>query len=337
MEKLLVHQLVTAEYPALKSKSKSSFIQIQFADPERERRDNDGKAKVMKERIRKHVGCRWIIEALVGGDLTDIGDKTFNPLMGFHEDISFTLADLANRIRSRLKENRPILVGHNCFMDLVFFYRGFLGPLPNTVEEFQTVMHSLFPIVVDTKYLATYEAGSINPLSSLEEINRKLAMISTPTIKVDPMHSKYIYRKSAHEAGYDSMMAAIAFIKLSTQLQKGKIEYSERARLEFLEIAVTEEVPVVKQVARQMEEEMVAAESDPDDLIDLSDDASPPTYRHRVHPLVETGCAEIASKVRKGELVPRLGSEFWQVYGNKLRVFGTTERVVHMGGIPDFG
>ncbi|KAJ5083501.1 hypothetical protein N7456_012928 [Penicillium angulare] len=337
MEKLLVHQLVTTEYPALKSKSRSHFIQIQAADPERERKDNDGKTKVMRERIRKHVGCRWIIEALVGGDLTDIGDQTFKPLMGFPGDISFTLADLANRTKSRLKENRPILIGHNCFMDLVFFYQGFLGPLPNTVEEFQAIMHSIFPIVVDTKYLATYEAGSINPISSLLEINRKLAMISTPTIKVDPMHSKYIYRKSAHEAGYDSMLAAIAFIKLSTQLQKGKAEYSEAARLEFLEVPVAREVPVVIQVARQMKEDMVDAESDPDDMIEFSDDEGPLTYRRRAHPLVDTGCAEIATKVRKGELMPRLGSKFWQVYGNKLRVFGTTERVVHMGEIPDFG
>lgn len=36
---------------------------------------------------------------------------------------------------------------------------------------------------------------------------------------------------------------------------------------------------------------------------------------------------DIASKVRAGELIPRLDAEFWKVYGNKLRVFGTVERV----------
>lgn len=179
-----MHQLVTTEYPALKSRSRSYFVQIGPADPEREKTDSNGKAKLMKERIRKHVGCRWIVEALVGGDLTDIGDQIFKPLMGFPEDISFTLADLADRVRCRLKESRPILVGHNCFMDLIFFYQGFIGPLPDTVEAFQTVIHGLFPIVVDTKYLATYDAGSINPLSSLEETNRKLANISMPTISM---------------------------------------------------------------------------------------------------------------------------------------------------------
>lgn len=39
---------------------------------------------------------------------------------------------------------------------------------------------------------------------------------------------------------------------------------------------------------------------------------------------------DIAQKV-KGELIPRFGSAFWNIYGNKLRVFGTEERVCVLG------
>lgn len=40
---------------------------------------------------------------------------------------------------------------------------------------------------------------------------------------------------------------------------------------------------------------------------------------------------EVMQKAANGELIPRLGAEFWKVYGNKLRVFGTLERVCVMG------
>lgn len=47
--------------------------------------------------------------------------------------------------------------------------------------------------------------------------------------------------------------------------------------------------------------------------------------------LEETGSAEVAHKVRNGELIPRLGSAFWNVYSNRLRAFGTKERVLQLG------
>ena len=48
-------------------------------------------------------------------------------------------------------------------------------------------------------------------------------------------------------------------------------------------------------------------------------------------PLEETGSADVAQKVCNGELIPRLGNEFWNIYGNRLRVFGTKERVLQLG------
>lgn len=47
--------------------------------------------------------------------------------------------------------------------------------------------------------------------------------------------------------------------------------------------------------------------------------------------LLETGNSSIAEMVRCGRLIPRLSSEFWQVYGNKLRVFGTGTQVMQLG------
>lgn len=41
--------------------------------------------------------------------------------------------------------------------------------------------------------------------------------------------------------------------------------------------------------------------------------------------------AKTVAMARNGELIPRLGAKFWKVFGNKLRVFGTQERMCTMG------
>lgn len=133
-------------------------------------------------RIRKHVGFRWIAEALAGGDLSALEPSTFECFLGDVQHPSITAKSLSERLKRRLKENRPILVGHNCFTDMVFFYKCFLGPLPNKVEDFISLIHQTFPLMMDTKYLATQDFDAMNPSSSLEELNKTLAKIKTPNI-----------------------------------------------------------------------------------------------------------------------------------------------------------
>jgi poly(A)-specific ribonuclease len=48
--------------------------------------------------------------------------------------------------------------------------------------------------------------------------------------------------------------------------------------------------------------------------------------------LADTGCPKILLMTNKGVLIPRLGSKFWEDYGNRLRVFGTVERMVRVEG-----
>lgn len=182
MHKRLVHQLVNAEYPDLGSESKKWFVQVTEINPEMKQKIRERRLEEAKARVRKHVGFRWIVEALVGGDLTGLEPHMFAPLIARQDQPSLTLMELADRLKMRLKENRPVLVGHNCFTDLVFFYNCFIGPLPDTLEEFQTLIHGIFPVLIDTKYLATYDCGSMNPESSLEDVNRLVAKVSNPKI-----------------------------------------------------------------------------------------------------------------------------------------------------------
>lgn len=187
-QKWLIRQLVTVYYPRLKTRNKSTFVQVDF----KERQDDDDDTKeAARKRIKNHVGCRWIVEALVDGDLSGLGPDDFASLLTKIKQPKFKLETVAARLKTRIKENKVVFVGHNCFLDLVFFYSCFIGPLPDTLDEFQALIHDLFPIVVDTKYLATYQHGQgkkdspqclSNSNSSLDDINRNMARIKTPHI-----------------------------------------------------------------------------------------------------------------------------------------------------------
>ena len=47
------------------------------------------------------------------------------------------------------------LVGHNLFLDMLFFYQQFIDDLPDSFEEFITSFQSYFPTIYDTKCIGT--------------------------------------------------------------------------------------------------------------------------------------------------------------------------------------
>ena len=64
-----------------------------------------------------------------------------------------------------VKTKKPI-VGHNMLLDLLHLYKAFYEPLPDSVDEFKQTIHSLFPVIYDTKLMASY-------FPSLQEIIQK--------------------------------------------------------------------------------------------------------------------------------------------------------------------
>ncbi|KAJ5611140.1 hypothetical protein N7510_007859 [Penicillium lagena] len=328
MHKMLVHHLIESEYPTLAARSHSSFMTIEPLHPERDKKAQEARLERNKARIQQCVGFRWIVEALVGGNLTGIEDGAFKRTMDtkavrprYTPD---TPKELSMRVKQRLMEHRPILVGHNIFTDLVYFCRCFFGPLPDTVGEFQIMVHDLFPVIVDTKYLATHDCGSVNPPSSLVEINQDLSHIWNPVIAIDPLHVKYSGQELNHEAGFDSMLTATAFLKLSAMLAGGSFKRNKIKQHQpngGMKRSQQGRSPVKKSP-----EDFFAAEN-----VKSLDMIANGWLHTRGSTLEETGSAEVAHKVRNGELIPRLGSDFWNVYSNRLRAFGTKERVVQLG------
>ncbi|PYI04357.1 CAF1 family ribonuclease [Aspergillus sclerotiicarbonarius CBS 121057] len=334
-QKRLIHQLIEVEYPNLVTVSRPTFIQIIDYDEEREKAVRDQRVKWVQERIWKHTGFRWVAEALAGGDLTNLEPFCFINLMSSSNNPQISLKDFSDGVKQRLRDNRPVLVGHNLFTDLIYFYRCFFGPLPDRVEDFQALAHKLFPVLMDTKYMATHDCGSINPKSSLQEINDSLAEIPTPTIRVHPQYTKYNTQAIDHEAGYDSLLTAQVFIKLSAQLRNrgtsgvppgvpGPSPSNEESKNPTKQVIGDFEATVflpgrpksnnIRIMFGSIEVEKVRDDAD---ASNVADDLSKMALGPR-------NSVAIQQKIDNGRLIPRLGAPFWDVYGNKLRVFGPT-------------
>ncbi|KAF2808790.1 CAF1-domain-containing protein [Mytilinidion resinicola] len=221
-EKRLVHQLVRAEFPDLNTISKHDSILVVPLDKEREANHRRMRKKNIKTDIDNRVGFRWVVEALVGGDLERL-DPIYiaQSVAGYAEFVDLKgIKDRLYHAKDALIRKPRVLVGHNMFTDLVYFYQAFIGALPDTVDEFQKAIHKLFPLIVDTKYLATHNCGDISPFSSLEQIEEKLRLQRIPDIQIHKDHTKYVQgTNSFHEAGYDSLLTANIMIRLSAKLE----------------------------------------------------------------------------------------------------------------------
>ena len=235
--------------------SKQDFVQLVPLDQEREDAQLQRKIAWFENNLARQVGIRWLAEAMCP-DVDKVLTKERVPpfASGSLAKLAFSTcpADATEEEREAhtlrfeelcgiLKEKRTVLVGHNLFLDLIYFYTFFFGPLPDRVEGFQKTVAQLFPLVFDTKYLAD-KINNNSPLyrSSLQEIDQELSKLPLPIIGMnlgftlgDPFnfdeltfnsetpleHSKYHSDSPFHEAGFDSFTTAKVLIRLSARIE----------------------------------------------------------------------------------------------------------------------
>ncbi|KAI9641526.1 hypothetical protein NHQ30_010338 [Ciborinia camelliae] len=236
-QRRLVHQLVRSEFPQYRCfpRLDGSFMQIEMIDHEREAKKKIEQLKTFNQRIAMQSGVRFIFEALCGGDLTGI-DPMWSytidentPPNAAEASRAVLEAELA-AVTKKLKEKQHVIVGHNLFTDLCFLYKTFIGNLPAGVGDFQSQIHSLFPFVIDTKYLATHNSDAMNPRVNLRELLIPFQKVHMPLILLHEEHNTYgAASGKSHEAGFDSWMTAELFVKLSAQL------YAEQTDLDQYE------------------------------------------------------------------------------------------------------
>jgi len=183
-ERRLAHQVVRSHYPELHTYSSEDYIKVKSGNKEKQSEEREQLVRRLNRSMSTNIGFRWLTEALAGEDVSGIDFHTV-PLDIKGEKNEYTsvqqFQDRIAEIREVLESAPRVLVGHNCFMDLVFIYRYFYGQLPDTVEEFQEALHAIFPMIVDTKFLSTSGPDAHHFRSSqLSQIEETLSNDPTP-------------------------------------------------------------------------------------------------------------------------------------------------------------
>ncbi len=196
-ERRLVHQIIRAEYPDLRTYSEEGFVRVRSRGLEERDSAQDSLDRRIKRAMFHQNGFRWLAEALAGpsGNLEGIdhgacarqidGEVPAKDLQSFEKRM--------DELQKALKARQPVLIGHNCLIDLIYFFKNFYGDLPDTIEEFQELVHSIFPVVIDTKYMATTGSGYWTfrsyQLSQLEEVLSKDAVPRIGTLLTPKLFS----------------------------------------------------------------------------------------------------------------------------------------------------
>lgn len=223
----LVHDMLRTQfkdYRGYQPSFEATFMTIEKINVEKEEKIAAGRKGVYEVALKKEIGFRYIIEALsTGGDITKIPTSMF--IVSHDGESSVWLdagkieRDLAD-IQKKLEKKLRTIIGHNMFMDMAFVYQAFIGELPESVVDFQSEIHRLFPRVIDTKFIAT-SAGhaGFQDSSSLSELHNKYKDKSTPVIEVPAKFNGYANKEKLHEAGYDSFLCAQAYVRMVSQMQ----------------------------------------------------------------------------------------------------------------------
>ncbi|KAF2686406.1 CAF1-domain-containing protein [Lentithecium fluviatile CBS 122367] len=397
-EKRLVHQLVRAEFPDLVAMGRATSIRIIRYDEDREA-DNTRRLKNRaKESIAKQTGFRWVFEALAQGDIHEVdpfhfGVSTSNHIIAVDTP---SVKDRFDRARERLRSHQPVLVGHNMFTDLVYFYRTFVGPLPDTLEEFRDAIHELFPRIVDTKYLATHAGGDLNASPTLQEIAEKLEKQPLPDIATASHHDKYENKQAFHEAGFDSLLTATIMIRLSAKLNAERqakaippvesdsdhsyktaredevfADVAQMAKAAPLPLPAIENLhistPLSSKNQRRKQKSRKTSKPPPESRfqtrnifeslrqnVDSEQEDTTSSEEEKQSQSVQASSKQRTTNASweddiyqpdtsaevpietvtrdRMELIPAFDAEFWGEFGNTLRIFGTQEGVLRVGG-----
>jgi hypothetical protein len=68
---------------------------------------------------------------------------------------------------------KPI-IGHNCFLDLLYLYQGLVGRLPENYFEFKSLLKRSGNTFYDTKYIATKHPELFGSETKLEELAKAI-------------------------------------------------------------------------------------------------------------------------------------------------------------------
>ncbi|RYC64733.1 hypothetical protein CHU98_g1453 [Xylaria longipes] len=179
--------------------------------------------------ISKLNGIRYVFDALAGEEFASKIKQSWIPggtqncridSLSHNNRQGFGCAPDMSQVEAVFKARSPIIVGHNLFHDLAFIYRTFFGRLPETLDQFLSTIHKLFPRIIDTKYMflrGQSHQGQVTTNRSLSELYSIYGERQFPFIRsTDNFIEK---SENCHHAGHDSALTMTLFLKQAVYIQ----------------------------------------------------------------------------------------------------------------------
>lgn len=227
----LTHQVVRNEFVGLQTTGMGHFVRITSPSEKEKISAQVAIAQDREKMISQAVGFRWIIEALVGGNIGGMPEEYL--AANLQVDQGQSLEQFVAKLQEKLRKRKRVVIGHNCFTDLVYLYQCFIGDLPDALEDFVEEIHALFPVIMDTKHIASLGSKRWGN-TSLEDVEKELRAEQYPIIETPPEYTAYTGVSSYHEAGYDSLLTANIAIRLSAKMEREE-KYQEKIKSDGFE------------------------------------------------------------------------------------------------------
>ncbi|XP_034252029.1 pre-piRNA 3'-exonuclease trimmer-like [Thrips palmi] len=130
-----------------------------------------------------------------------------------------------SRVFKLLVDMKKPIIAHNCTLDLMIMFKQFCRPLPSSYQSFKDSIHSLFPIVYDTKYMSSEFKRKVSKFdcwtsNTLEPLYKYFAMGKGFTmVPCSPIIDSHDYTLGCdprfHDAAWDSYCAGVCFIRMA--------------------------------------------------------------------------------------------------------------------------
>ena len=201
LQKRLIYQLVETEFMCCRAYSRAGSAYMEVVELDTKENRLAGRVKAQrKQAVIRQTGLRFLWDSICGQLFVDKIDPDL--VVGEDPVKIIQLRKDVKEYERRLRNQKPIFVGHNLLWDICFLHNTFVGSLPDNVEDFRTVVRERLPRIVDTKYLFTRGGHEMLPDQSLAECFAAVKSESLPAIQPDPIYS--CLTACPHQAGYDS-------------------------------------------------------------------------------------------------------------------------------------
>lgn len=217
-----IYEAIERDYPYLVlERHNNDQIRVwRLTSEEKERRNKrlliEGYSKLMREKIGVQRVFLALTKACNGEPIANRAEQAILAANGNDALMEFSPGKV-------LSKRKIPLVVHNGLMDVLFLMTHFHSPkLPDNWDDCKSLVCSHFPVIYDTKIMATDYCSENNQSSRtrLDDIYLK-AVASHPHWKerVFSLKGQAQQDEQSHDAAYDAYMTGVAFCALSYAIQ----------------------------------------------------------------------------------------------------------------------